>query len=124
MDHDHPDSLACRLADSLQQVEDLDNVQSVFVSNDCGDTCPPLQRALLELLSAERMRRDGTDIEGYPLPEFATWPCESLLGAGMSIVVNTEMAAMAGDPDVANFGFRLLQFWFIGASKTLAEVMP
>lgn len=124
MEHDNPNSLASRLIATLQSVENLDTVQAAFISNTIADMCPPLQRALLELIQTEKLRRDGVEIEGYPLPEFCDWPVKNALDAGTAIVVCSEVVAMAGEPSLQDFSWRMLQFYFIGLAKLLAEEAP
>ncbi len=109
---------------SLQNLSDLDAAQSAFVSNDAADMCPPLQRCLIDLLACERMRRDGVEIEGYPLPEFSEWKCENILLAGTAILICSEAAAMAGEPTLQDFSWRLLQYFYRGLAQAMAREVP
>ncbi|MBA3483496.1 MAG: hypothetical protein H0T51_16935 [Pirellulales bacterium] len=113
-------TMAARLVEALQQV-DLDSAQSFFVSNDEADKHPQLQAAMLELIQTERMRRDETEVAGYPLPAFDVWGPPATLSAGASLLGITEVAAMTGDPGLTNFAFRVLQFWYVGHAAGFAK---
>lgn len=124
MKYMEPESLGSRLINSLQNVSDLDALQSFFVSNDLADACPQLQRVLVDLLAAERARRDGVKISGYGLAEFSEWRTENLLAAGLAILTCCEVASLGALPTVADFGWRLLQIYFAGLARALATEVP
>ena len=112
-----------RVAESLFNVENLDNVQMLYVSSETADGSPMLQHAMREVLQDERMRREHGNVARYAaMPEISTWPPCEWMKAGIVVLQGAEAAAMSGDPTLTDFAFRILNWWFLQISTQVAEV--
>ena len=114
------DTMDGQMVAGLLLVPDLDALQAIYVSNSIADKSPRLQRAMLAMFQTERDRRErdeDSQPEGIEIPDFDTWPTGEMLVAGMVIIAGAESCAMTGHPAMVNFGFRLLQKWFVSEGK-------
>ena len=119
-----PTNCGARLAQSLMAADDLDCLQALFVSNEVADQSGALQLSMLRMVQAERRRRGGEECDGLPLPAFSVWHPVNLILSGPTLISACEAAAIAGDPTVMEFSFRLLQYWFLEFSKRYTETLP
>lgn len=120
MNENHQTRFAARVVEALQHV-DLDSAMSFFVANSQADENPALQNAMREVIQAEQLRRDGTEISGYPLPAFDDWTPATTLSAGGCLLGIAEVASISGDPGLMDLAFRMLQFWLMGLTKGFVE---
>lgn len=117
-----PSRISDRLGVALLQAPDLDAIQELYVSTETADTCPELQRAMLAMIGPERKRRetDG-EFEGVVLPVFSEWAPQAWMRAGVVVIAASETAAMTGDPATTDFGFAMLQWWFVQIATQTSE---
>ena len=121
MSDDRPETqFAARAIAALQQVDE-DTAMSFLVANNEVDKFPQFQSAMRELLAVERLRREGTEIAGYPLPAFDAWSAPQMLMAGAALMGITEVAAMSGEPRIIDLCFRLFQLWLFGLTAGLTQ---
>ncbi len=120
----HFNGIVGRLAQALLLAPDLDALLTLYVSNELADTAPELQRSMRQLFQTERKRRETENtLEEIGLPPFSEWSPVAWLRAGPVIIGCAETAAMTGDPGTADFGFALLQWWFLQISQQVTEAI-
>lgn len=112
------------LITALMEVEDIDHLQGIYCSNSIADTAPAVQKVLHDLFQAERKRRSLGDVDSFGLPVLSSWHPVNLLQAGAFLIPACEAGAMAEDPAIQNFGFRLLQYYFGELAKAHLEFYP
>lgn len=112
-----------RVAETLFNLESLDNARLLYVSSEVADASSALQRAMKQVLDREQQRREceNTHPETIALPEFGEWPPRDWLTAGEVIIKGAETAALAGDSTLNDFAFRMLTWWFLQTGSQVME---